>query len=54
MQSAKVLNQKDVRKILAEYFNVSEDKVINLKYSYIIINKEESEDENDSERRNGT
>lgn len=44
MQNAKVLDQKDVRKILAEYFNVPEDRVINSKYSYIIIEKEEKLD----------
>lgn len=49
MQNGKVLNQKDVRKILAEYFEVSEEQVINSKYSYIIIDKEEKANENDSE-----
>lgn len=49
MQNAKVLNQKDVRKILAKYFNVPEERVINSKYSYVIIEKEESDNENDSE-----
>lgn len=49
MQNAKVLNQKDVRKILAEYFNVPEERVINSKYSYIIIEKEEKENEDGSE-----
>ena len=48
MQSAKVLSQKDVRKILAEYFNVPEDHVISSKYSYVIIDKEDSSNENDS------
>lgn len=49
MQNAKVLNQKDLRKILAEYFNVPEERVINSKYSYIIIEKEEKEKENEDD-----
>lgn len=42
MQNAVVLNQKEVREILAEYFNLPIENVINSKYSYIIIKKEES------------
>lgn len=41
MQNAKVLNQKEVREILAEYFNLPIENVINSKYSYIIIEKEQ-------------
>lgn len=41
MQNAKVLNQKDIREILADYFNVSLDQVINSKYSYIILEEKE-------------
>lgn len=41
--------QEDVRKILAEYFNVPEERVIDSKYSYIIIEKEEKESEDSSE-----
>lgn len=37
MQDAKVLNQQEVREILAEYFNVPKEAVINSKYSFIII-----------------
>lgn len=48
MQNAKVLNQKDVRKILAEYFNVPEERVINSKYSYIITEKEEKKENEDN------
>lgn len=49
MQNAKVLNQKDVRKILAEYFDIPQEYVINSKYSYVILEKEETKNENDSE-----
>ena len=45
MQNAKVLNQKDVKDVLADYFNVPPERVINSKYSYIIIEKEEIESE---------
>ena len=38
---AKGLNQKDIREILADYFNVSLDQVINSKYSYIILEEKE-------------
>lgn len=49
MKQAKVLNQKEVRSIIAEHFGVSEEQVINSKYSYIVIDKEENDNENDSE-----
>jgi hypothetical protein len=38
-----ILNQKEVREILADYFNILIENVINSKYSYIIIKKEESD-----------
>ncbi len=37
MQDAKILNQQEVREILAEYFGVPKESVINSKYSFIII-----------------
>ena len=37
MQDAKVLSQQEVREILADYFNVPKESVINSKYSFIII-----------------
>ena len=43
MQNTVVLNQKEVREILADYFNIPIENVINSKYSYIIIKKEESD-----------
>ena len=53
MQDAKVINQAEVREILADYFNVPKESVINSKYSYIVIGytdktkhlKEENKDE---------
>lgn len=37
MQDAKVVNQQEVREILADYFKVPKESVINSKYSFIII-----------------
>lgn len=37
MQDAKVLSQQEVREILADYFKVPKESVINSKYSFIII-----------------
>lgn len=41
MQTGKVLSTSDVKKILAEYFKVSEDKIIVSKYSYIVLDGED-------------
>lgn len=43
MQDAKVLNQKEVREIIADYYKIPIENVINSKYSYIIIDKEEKD-----------
>ena len=32
-----VLDSSDIKKILAEYFNVEEDKIVKTKYSYIVV-----------------
>ena len=46
MKQAKVIEQKDIKKILAEKFGVDENNVIKAQYSYIIIEgSEENEDE---------
>lgn len=37
IQDAKVVNQQEVREILADYFKVPKESVINSKYSFIII-----------------
>ena len=34
MQTGLILSQQDIKKIIAEHFNVAEDKVIASKYSY--------------------
>ncbi len=50
MQDAKILNQQEVREIIAEYFGIPVSNVINSKYSYIVIGT--SEKEADSEKDN--
>lgn len=46
MKQAKVIEQKDIKKILAEKFGVDENNIIKSQYSYIIIeSSEESEEE---------
>ena len=37
MQKGIVLSQADIKKIIAEHFKVSEDKVIASKYSFIVV-----------------
>lgn len=41
MQNGIILSQQDLKKIIAEHFKVSEDKIISSKYSFIIIKDEE-------------
>lgn len=36
MRSGIILSSEEVRRIIAEYYNVSEDDVIKAKYSYIV------------------
>ena len=45
MQNAKVLSQKEVRAIIADHFNVPENKVITSKYSYMVLSDEEPSEE---------
>lgn len=42
MQDAKVINQAEVREILAEYFCVPKESIISSKYSFIIMGYNES------------
>lgn len=42
MQDAKVINQSEVREILAEYFCVPKESVISSKYSFIIMGYNEN------------
>ena len=37
MQAGLILSQQDIKKIIAEHFKVSEDKVIASKYSFIVV-----------------
>ena len=37
MEQAIVLNTDDIKQILADYFNVSENSVVSAKDSYIVI-----------------
>jgi len=37
MQQGFILSQQDIKKIIAEHFAVSEDKVIASKYSFIVV-----------------
>lgn len=46
MQNARVLNEEDIKEILADYFCVSQACVIKSNYCYIILEKEESNEDN--------
>lgn len=48
MQNAKVLNQKEVKAIIAEHFNVPENKVVAMRYSYMVVSDEEEETSEDN------
>lgn len=37
-----VLDSSDIKKILAEYFNVEEDKIVKTKYSYIVVQNKQT------------
>lgn len=37
MKNAKVVDANDIKKILAEHFNVSESNIIKSQYSYTVI-----------------
>lgn len=43
MQKGLLLSQADIKKIIAEHFNVSEDKVLPTKYSFIVVQDEEAD-----------
>lgn len=50
MQNAKVLNQKEVKAIIAKHFNVPENKVVASRYSYMVLTDDDSsEDKNEKE-----
>lgn len=37
-----VLDSSDIKKILAEYFDVEEDKIVKTKYSYIVVQNKQT------------
>ena len=45
MKNAKVLEQKEVIKILAEYFKIPESNIVKMQYSYVIIEPTDSREE---------
>ena len=45
MQNAKVLNQKEVKAIIAKHFNVPETKVIASRYSYMVLTDDDSSED---------
>lgn len=50
MQNAKVLNQKEVKAIIAKHFNVPETKVVASRYSFMVLTDDDSsEDEKEKE-----
>jgi hypothetical protein len=53
MQNAKVLSQKEVRAIIAEHFNVPENKVVASRYSYMVISDDESSEDNKNDKGEG-
>lgn len=45
MKNAKVIEQSDIKKILAEYFKVPESSIVKAQYSYIILESEEQKED---------
>ena len=45
MQNAKVLNQKEVKAIIAKHFNVPETKVVASRYSYMVLTDDDSSED---------
>lgn len=46
METGIILNQADIKKLIAKYYNVDEKQIISSKYSYIVTgmnNKDEKE-----------
>lgn len=40
MQRGIVLSQADIKKIIAEHFNVPEDRIVSTKYSFVVLEDE--------------
>lgn len=45
MQNAKVLNQKEVKAIIAKHFDVPETKVVASRYSYMVLTDDDSSED---------
>jgi len=45
MQNAKVLNQKEVKAIIAKHFNVLETKVVASRYSFMVLTDDDSSED---------
>lgn len=43
MKKGTVVDQNDIKRILAEYFGVSEENIIKAQYSYIVVSNEDDE-----------
>lgn len=43
MQNGFILSQQDIKRIIAEYYHVSEDKVVPTKYSFFVVQDGEQE-----------
>lgn len=51
MKNGLILDANDVKKILASYFNVSENEIIKSQYSYTIMGVTEEDFRNATERK---
>lgn len=49
MKSAIVLEQSDIKRLIAKEYGVEEKSVIKTQYSYIVLTSEEQADEADEE-----
>ncbi len=45
MQSGFLLSQQDIKRIIAEHYHVTEDKVVPTKYSFFVIQENEKKAE---------
>ena len=50
MQNAKVLNQKEVKAIIAKHFDVPETKVVASRYSYMVLTDDEESSDDKKEK----
>lgn len=44
MQNGIILSQQDIRRIIAEYYHVPEEKVIPTRYSFFVVRDDEKKD----------